>query len=280
MSSLFQVRCGLVSLGATLLLLAGPLTVRASILERFLHKDVDVITVTDVTEEGKAYVPATPARPIRYKMIYVGETDFGRSWAGESIPPKMAVIKWMMAAMKAQGYLVADDQHPPEQLFVFGWGMLQGGEARPALGFLGGDKVNLMWEQVQYGGFVSPNVLLRGLIRMGIAGKVWDIAESNLFMGVVRSYTLNSETALKTTKLWETRFACPATGLGLDDAMPLLISAAAVNFGRETAKPVTLNATDYFGGKVNFGEFKVLGEGDRLTAPKAEPDQPADSTLK
>ncbi len=265
---------------AALLLLAGVTSLHANFLEKFLQKDVDVITNTDVTEAGKAYAPATPAAPVRYKMIYAGETEFGRNWAGESIPPKMSVIKWMVAAMKAQGYLLADDQHPPEQLFVFGWGMLASNESRPALGFLGGDKVNLMWEQEQYGGFVSPNVLRRGLIRMGVAGKVWDLAESNLFMGVVRSYTLDSETAAKTTKLWETRFACPATGLALDETMPTLIKAASLNFGRETAKPVALNATDYFGGHVDFGEFKVLGTEDHLPAGVSEPEKPAEPTLK
>lgn len=261
-------RFGFCAFCAVFFLLAGPLAAQTGFqnaMNKFLHKDVDVITVTDVTEAGRAYTPATPAHPIRYKMIYIGETIFGRSWAGESIPPKMSVIKWMIAAMKAQGYLLADGEHPPEQLFVFGWGMLAGGEGRPALGFLGGDKVNLMWEnEIQYGGFVNPNVLRRGTIRMGIAGKVWDIAESDLFMGVVRSYTLDSESAPQPTKLWETRFACPATGLAMNEAMPLLVLAAAMNLGRETVKPVTFNATAAFSGQVIVHDFKVLGEGDNL----------------
>ncbi len=96
-------------------------------------------------------------------------------------------------------------------------------------------------------------------------------------MRVVRSYTLDSETAPQVTKLWETRFACPATGLSFDKAMPLLISAAALNFGRETVKPVALNATDTFGGQVNYGEFKVLGEADKLPEKKAGPEAPAEA---
>jgi hypothetical protein len=278
---LVPVRRCVAALTAVFTLLLGPPEIRADFLHKFLHKDVDVITVTDVTEAGKAYAPATPARPVRYKMIYVGETAFGRSWAGESIPSKKATLRWMIAAMKAQGYLLADAEHPPEQLFVFGWGMLAGGEGRPALGFLGGNKVNLMWEnEPQYGGFVNPNVLRRGMMRVGIAGKVWDIAESNLFMGVVRSYTLDSETAPKVTKLWETRFACPATGLAFDETMPSLIKAASLNFGRETTKPISLNADDYFGGRVDFGEFKVLGEGDTLAKPQPAADEVPEAGLK
>jgi hypothetical protein len=90
-------------------------------------------------------------------------------------------------------------------------------------------------------------------------------------MGVVRSYTLDSETAPKVTKLWETRFACPATGLAMDTTMPTLIKAASMNFGRETVKPVALNATDYFSGHVDLGEFKVLGTEDQLERPTPKP---------
>lgn len=252
-------------------------------MNKFLHKDVDVITVTDVTEAGKAYTPATPDKPVYYKLLYFGYVTYDneRVWAGESIPANKDVLQWMIKAMKTQGYLVADAAHPPEQLFVFSWGMMEGGKGRPALGFLGGDKLNLMWEQVQYGGFVDPRVLVRGIIRTGIAGKVWDIAESDLFMGAVRSFTLDAMDSPNPLLLWETRFACPATGLAMDKAMPLMVTAAAYNLGRETVKPVNINATTTFGGKVNFGDFTVLGEGDQLTAPKSEPEKPAEeSTLK
>ncbi len=271
-------RYGFVALGAVLLLLAGPVIAQTGFqnaLTKFLHKDVDVITVTDVSEAGKAYAPATPAKPVYYKLVYFGYTNFDgtRVWAGEAIPKNKDVLVWMMEAMRIQGYLVADAAHPPEQLFIFSWGMMEGGTDRPALGFLGGDKLNLMWEQVQYGGFVDPRVLMRGLIRTGIAGKVWDIAESNLFLGAVRSYTLDAMENPKPTLLWETRFACPATGLSMTKAMPLLVTAAAMNLGRETDKPVTFNATEALTGKVNFGEFKVLGEASTLDKPK--PESPA-----
>jgi len=262
------------SLGLAVAMLTGWIAARADVMSKFFRHDIDVITVTDVTEEGKTVSPATPAKPVRYKLIYVGETEFGRSWAGESVPAKASVIKWLMNALQGQGYLLADAQHPPELLLVFGWGMMQGGDGRPGLGFLGGEKVNLMWTQAGSNGLVTKPIsmesrwLTENLYRMGVAGKVWDIAESDLFMGVVRAYTLDSETAPKPTKLWETRFGCPATGLAFAETMPALIKAAALNFGRETKLPVNLNATDAFGGRVNLGELKVLGVEEKLPAAK------------
>ncbi len=240
-----------------------------SLLGRLMQKDVDVLSVTDMTEAGRAYPTPAPNRPIRYKLIYVGRVTFGREWAGETLPTKQNTIDWIMTALKEQGYLIADATHPPEQLFVFGWGMMEGGPGRPALGFLGGEKVNLMWEYQQMGGFVSPNVLRRGLLRMGVAGKVWDFAEGNLFMGVVRSFTIDSQNESKpVTKLWETRFACPATGLAFDETMPLLIKAAAPSFGRETAKPVSINASDLYNSGVNMHDIEILGEAQTPPAGK------------
>lgn len=254
-----------------LALLLAALPASGGVLEKWLHKDVDVLTVTDVTEAGRARPAASPDRPVRFKLIYFGEQNFGQSWAGERLPAKQDIIRWMIESLKPQGYLLAEDWQPPEVLLVFSWGLLAGGEGRPALSFLGGDRVNLAWEnETQYGGFVNPKVLTRNIIRMGIAGKVWDVTESNLYLGIVRAYTIDSETAPQPTLLWETRFGCPALGLSLDETMPTLIKAASFNFGRETIKPVNLNASEYFGSGVTMGELEVLGEAIVPAEPAAQ----------
>lgn len=215
--------------------------------------DVDVITVTDMTDAGRAYPNATPAQPVYYKIIDLGYQPFGPAWSGESMPTQRTARKWLITAMAQQGYRLADEQHPPTQLLVFTWGMRRG----DAVKFLGGEKMS--WVQAS--------------LKVGIAGKVLDFAEATdfkvpeLFLGLVRSYTMDSETAPKVTLLWETRFGCPAIGLAYDETMPLLLKAAAVTFGRETKMPVNLNASEVFQGRVDLGELKVLEY-----APPAEKD--------
>lgn len=257
-----------------LLLLTGSVTLRGEkFWKTFLHHDVEVITVTDMTEAGRAYPTASRTAPVYYMIIDLGEENFGPSWAGEKLPTPHVVRRWMMAALAEQGYRLADDLHPPTQLFVFAWGMMRGDKSRPALGFIGGEKADLMWEQApQIGGMVSPRVLLRNFQRSGIAGEIWDTAEHDLYLGLVRSYSMDSLKGDKTTQLWETRFACPATGLNFGEAMPQLIKVAALNVGKETLLPVSINATDQFSGQVDIGELKVIG-----TEPptgKPEPKSP------
>jgi hypothetical protein len=225
--------------------------------DQIFEHDVDVITVTDVTEAGHAFAPATPAKPVYYMIIDLGLQNFGRAWAGERIPNHRTARQWLMDAMAVQGFKLADQQHRPTQLFVFAWGLCSGGPG--ALKFLGGDKVDLMWEYEQNGGMIDPRVLLRGIKRMGVTGKIWDFSQDDLFIGIVRSYTMDSLHGPNTTLLWETRFGCPALGLWLADTLPLMIKTAAPNFGRETPLPVNVNASERFRTEVGIGELKVMG---------------------
>lgn len=202
--------------------------IRADLWSTLFPHDVDVMTVTKVTEEGQAYPKATLANPVYYEIIDLGEQAFGRVWAGERIPHRRTTRKWLMTALAEQGYRLADELHPPTQLLVFVWGMSDG---------IG----------IEFFGFTSrrppfhPN---------GVVSKALDFAQSDLFLGVVRSYTIDSETSPKTTLLWATNFACYAQGLALSDAMPLLVHTAAANFGRETERPVNINASDRFKGRL------------------------------
>jgi hypothetical protein len=241
----------------------------------FSH-DVDVIAVTDMTDKGRTYPVPSPGHPVYYMLYDMGPramgTDFNatQNWAGESMPNRTKAIQWVMVALAQQGYQIADNNHPPTQFFVYTWGMIAGKDTmstdsfatenpiRPALRFLGGDKVNLMWELETHGGYVDSRSMLRGFQRTGITGKIWDYSGGNLFIARVRSLTIESRNSLKKTLLWETRFACPSDGLALDESLPLMIKAAAPYFGRETVKPVNVNATKVYGGHVDLGDFKVL----------------------
>ena len=212
-------------------------TARADKWSMLFPHDIDVMTVTKVTEEGRTYPNATLANPVYYKIIDLGEQAFGRVWAGESIPSRRSARKWLMTALVEQGYRLADEQHPPTQLLVFIWGMTQG---------IG----------IEFFGF---NPRIPPFHPNGVVSKALDFTDSDLFLGMVRSFTMDSETSPQTTLLWETRFACPANGLALSDALPLLIHTAAANFGRETKLPVNINASDRFKGRVDFGELKIMG---------------------
>jgi len=265
-------RQALLTLGVVLSLVASSSGLQAGPLEKLLRKDVDVITVTDLTDAGQDVRAATPAEPVRYLPVYAGEIPLGLTWAGDSIPPNQVAMQWLMSTLKTQGYLPADDKHPAEQVLIFGWARHspEGGTLR-TVGFLGGTKTNLIKGRYEFGRVANAELDRLDTIRTHLEHKIVDFSGSDLYLGIVRAYARDSLDTPKPVKLWETRFGCRATGLVLDETMPLMLKAAALNFGRETTRPVNLNASDNFGGRVILGDLEVLGE---YKAP-AEADLPA-----
>jgi len=236
--------------------------VQAGVLEMLFSNDVEVMAVTYVTPAGRLCPLPSKDTPIYYMIVDLGERSFGSSWAGERGPPHLVALRWMERAMAEQGYLLADPQHPPTQLFLFFWGMKRGGH--DALAFLGGRNAGLISDD-EIIGSVLPSIY-----EMGLRGQMQTIARRNVFVGAVKSYTIDSlQKGNPGTVLWETHFGCPASGLWLKDALPLMAKAAAPYFGRETAMPVIVNATRKYGERVELGEMQVLG-----TVPSGDKSDP------
>jgi len=243
--------------GMLLVFLVG-VPLRADLNRLLGHAEVDIFTDTTVTAAGRARPAPTPAAPVYYKIIDRGETNFHSGWAGEQFPSKHTVRQWLKSALAKQGYVLADFQHPPTLLLVFAWGMTRDN----AFYFLGGNKM-------------PPPPPVVG------PGGVWYVLISvtdvpGTYVGLVLAYTIESESAAKPTLLWMTRFGSPSPGFSLRESMPVMIEAAALNFGRETDKPAHLAVLRPPSGKVTFGDIKVLGEAKSLPPPGDKPgsDEP------
>jgi hypothetical protein len=214
------------------------------------NNDLDVITVTDVTAAGKLVPAATPQAPVYYMILNLGERHFGPDWTGEKMPAPIRAMRLLEQRLAAQGYRLADRQHPPTQLFVYAWGLLSGNQGRQALHFLGAEKTDLRW-QLMFPG-TTP------LARTGLADQIWEMASDDLFLCVLRSYTVDSLRGPKTTLLWETRIASPSIGFSFRDSLPLMLRAAAPHFGRDTATPVAVDASTSYHVQVIMGELRVI----------------------
>lgn len=226
------------------------------------HNDLDVITVTDVTPAGRLLPAPSPQAPIYYMILNLGERHFGPDWTGETMPPPIRTLRLLERQLAAHGYRLADAHHPPTQLFVYGWGLLGGSQARTALHFLGAEKTDLRWQMA----FPSGSPLTT---RTGLADQLWEIASEDLFLCVLRSYTIDSLHGPKTTLLWETRFSSPSAGFSFRDSMPLMIRAAAPHFGRDTATPVAVDASTSYHVQIIMGELRVLDDDVPAPAPSS-----------
>jgi hypothetical protein len=248
----------------------------------------NVITVTDTTPEGRALPPASPEHPVYYVAEDLGFREFGAPVPGDTLPPHKLITSVIVSTLEKHGYLPADRAHRPTEFIIFNWGTmyartsggaLDGGAQQvthPAdphfLKFMGGDKVDLMWDTgvnnpniTNGGGMVDARILTQGL-RSSIAQKVYEAAEGDLYVAALGGYDFQALRKGKSVELWQTRIACPADGLALADTLPVMIVAAGPQIGRDTPLPVWKDAAEDSQGQVNIGELRVVGT--------SEPDAP------
>jgi hypothetical protein len=231
----------------------------------------DVLTVTDVTEEGRKWPLPEPGKPVLYEAISFGSKNFP-SLPGDITPNPRVMTAFIVKTLAEQGYVQAKEKGVAKVFLSICWGYSRANLA--AIGFLGGRKLDLMWELEQNGGMLSPNVLLRWN-RSLTAVKVMDTANSDLYIASIQAFDLTKLDAGTQVLLWNTRIACPTRGLWMADALPIMIAAAGPLIGRETEKPVWRDTAELKKARVEFGELKTL----ELMQP-ASPDERAEEPAK
>jgi len=244
--------------------------VRGGLLDFFTRRpDMQVITVTDVTPEGKAWRPPTPESPVYYVAVSLGFKDLGGAVGGDKIPPKEEITQNITKVLAEQGYLPATDHSPaPTIALVFTWGTLNADydygfnpdlpprqiNRQQILKFLGGYKLG--FSDQDFDPLTPP---ITGLSFKGYdASNLYDMTEEDFYMTIVIGYDLEALKKKQRKMLWITRISCPSRRYWLGEVMPTMLSVAAPNIGRETAKPVWVNASDRYKPSVKLGDMQLL----------------------
>lgn len=257
---------------ACLALTLAPLPARAAGLWDLIrgHRDLEVITVTDVSSTASILPAATPAQPQYYIAASLGYRDLGASIAGFSEPPPdKDVIHLISSELAKQGYLPAKQNVTPASLLlVYTWGTLNAERfygADPShysqlnraqmVRFLGGPKVGMGDD------FFDPlTAPAHGLVVQSYeAQNIYEVAREDLYVIVVSAYDLESALQKKRRPpLWTTRIAAPSLGFSFGDVLPSLLAIGGQQFGRDTPRPVWVNASDKFKPTVRMGELQLL----------------------
>ncbi len=277
-------RTGMTFLLRTLLLAGGlalPLTLPAESWLRSLFgpRDIEVITNTDLTPEGRAWPLATRAAPQYYVSVSAGFQDFGGVIAGIDAPPPAEVVKMLTAELAKQGYRAAtEDTPPPTLVLFFTWGSLNTDTVSDADGnerqrnrqqilrFLGGAKAGL-----DDGGLEPFTAPVAGLTAVDAdARDLLDAATEDFFVAVVSAYDLASVQAGNRRLLWTTRIATFSRGFDFAETLPAMLAIGGAHFGRETNRPAWMRASEKFRPDTTPGEIRVLDYTEPSRPPAAE----------
>lgn len=256
---------------ALLLLATTPILAPASLWDLIRgHRDLEVITVTDVPPGSDIPAQASPDQPQYYIAASLGFRDLGGSMGGITPPPAAEVLRLISAELAKQGYLPATTRSaPPSLLLVYTWGTLNSDEfsgPNPDLPpiqrnhgqivrFLGGRKLGISDD------YFHP--LLQPVLGLQIydyaAKTLLEVAREDFYVIVVSAYDLESALQKKhRPPVWTTRIAAPSLGFRMADVVPAMLAIAGPQFGRETPRPVWINASDKFKPNVTFGELKLV----------------------
>lgn len=234
------------------------------------HRDLEVITVTDVSSAATFVPAASPAEPQYYVAASLGYRDLGASMAGITEPPAQAVLHLISAELAKQGYLPSTPRSPPPTLMlVYTWGTLNadhsyGGDpgAPPTqwnraqiLNFLGGRRLGL--DDNFFNPLTAP---APGLTVYDYeTERLLDVARESFYVIVVSAYDIGAALQKKRRPpLWTTRIAAPSLGFSLGDVLPAMLAIGGKQFGRDTPRPVWINADDEFDPSVTLGELQLV----------------------
>src|SRR5687768_9480093 len=247
-------------------------TSSASVLDWLFPKhDVQVVAVTDTTPIGALRRAATPASPAYYAAVNAGYRDFGGIIAGIKSPPKEEVLKTIARVLAKQGYLPATEQNLPSLLLVWTWGTMNTDimysfnpddtEGRQVnrnqlLRFMGAYKLGLITKEPDP--FHQDLMLPGALFRDADGDMIADLATEDLFVAAISAYDYGAALRQEKSLLWMTKISCPSRGLALPQTLPAMLALAGPYIGKETAKPVTVKATEQFKTEVKIGDSTVV----------------------
>jgi hypothetical protein len=251
-------------------LLTTPLLHANGFLGFFETSAPDVLTVTDMTDEGRKWPLPEPGKPVLYEAISFGSRNFP-GLPGDTAPNPRVMTAFIVKTLAEQGYEQAKEKGVAKVFLSICWGYSSANLG--VLGFLGGDKLGLMWELQRYERNLSPNVRLRWT-RSLTAEKVMDTAQGDLYIASIRAFDLEKLDTGTEVLLWSTRIACSSRGFDMADTIPTMITAAGPFIGRETQKPVWRNTTDLRKVRIEFGELKIL-EFMQPSSPTDKAEEPA-----
>lgn len=253
----------------------------AGILDWLLPKhDVQVIAVTDTTPAGALRRPASPSNPIYYMAVSAGYRDLGGIIAGDKAPPKEEVFKAIGKVLARQGYLPASAEHPATLLLLWTWGTLNT-DYFPSMGdgpdrqvnrqqllrFMGAYKLGLVSKSP--GGY-EPDYLGGALFHDADQQMLSELATEDLYVAAIAAYDYAAAARKEKVLLWTTKISCPSRGLAMTETLPTMLTLAGPYIGRETAKPVSVTATDKFKGEVKIGDPSVVEYLEKTAIPVAE----------
>jgi hypothetical protein len=273
------------------LISAAPVA-RAGLLDfLFGKRDIEVITITDMSPEGRLFRRPTPENPTYYVAASLGFRDLGGVIGGEKQPPNEEVVRTITKVLAKQGYLPATEQSPPATLVLaLAWGTLNADleygmdpdspprqrNRQQILKFLGGYKMGFSAKDFDP---LMPS--LGGLSFHDFDSRaLYDMASEDFYVAVIGAYDAAAMAKKQKKLLWTTRISCPSRGFWLPDVLPTMMAISGPNIGREMSRPAWVNASEKYKPDIKIGDPVLVEYLDKGALPVVDISKTAPAAKK
>jgi len=259
---------------------------------------LDMTVITEMTDEGRQRPPASRERPVYFASIFTRMQEEGRGDAGLVAPPLTLLEETMQRALAANGFLPADEAHPPTLLIVCDWGVYnkpsteldEDGKPSGELGDGDTSGGNLLNRAALIGGTefaqklaeaIKENQLLKlsqsdwhpllnPLRRFRDSSPtnriLYDRLQCELYFVVATAFDFESVARKQPVRLWRSKLTVDSASVNMSDTLPSLIIAGASYLGRDTPQAVALRKRP-MQGRVDLGPLNILEDSVELSPP-------------
>jgi hypothetical protein len=147
---------------------------------------------------------------------------------------------------------------------------------RQLLRFMGAYKLGLVSKEPSA---LQDDMMLPGLLfRDADSEMIYDLSSEDLYVAAIAAYDFAAAERRQKVLLWTTKISCPSRGLVMSETLPTMLAIAGPYIGHETAKPVSIKASEHFKPEVKIGDPTVVEYIEKNQLPVI--DAPADAKKK
>lgn len=219
--------------------------------------------VAEQPHPANAPAPPTAGHPAYYVAFDGGYIEAGNPIAGEKPPKPSVVANALFHALASQHYEQATSAHPPSLVIIYHWGLLRRDtyqirnifQIQPNLRA----RIYLV-APTKYAKRMVEDIMDRrqpGPVHIPIIDPeeitLLQLAHDNRYFVIVSAYDYQSVVNGKARLVWRAKLSTLSVGASMSQALPALLRGGASYFGRNFAKPQTVNEPIVPAGHVHVG---------------------------
>ncbi len=234
----------------------------------------EVLVVSDVVDPASPSLRPTKENPVYYIFLGGTERTLGDPIAGEKMPDRTALLKEIVGALNAQGFVPTRVGGPRPQiaiLYSYGTASLSTYDLEDTDTETGDTTTTtIAFNQREIRDLVGAFQAERHMLMMSEADRINEAARDLRLYIFLAAFDVEALARKEKKILWRTRISIDSRRRNLPDSMHVMLTSAAPHFATTTDRPTFIEDADRRHAEVRIGTPTVVEEGNAKDGPPAK----------